>query len=69
MTFMDVFAHFPILRRKRRGIQPVEIQPANGANCRQPQGELRLRGGEFRKEYQVLAHEPQPERGVSHRVC
>ena len=25
MTFMDVFAHFSILRRKRRGIQPVEI--------------------------------------------
>ena len=25
MTFMDVFAHFSILRRKRRGIQPIEI--------------------------------------------
>ena len=28
MTFMDVFAHFSILRRKRRGIQPAEIQEA-----------------------------------------
>ena len=31
MAFMDVFAHFSILRRKRRGIQPVEIKIAGGA--------------------------------------
>jgi hypothetical protein len=26
MTFLDIFAHKDILRRKRRGIQPEEIQ-------------------------------------------
>jgi len=25
MTFVDIFAHIDILRRKRRGIQPEEI--------------------------------------------
>ena len=31
MTFMDVFAHFSILRRKRRGIQSLEIQKIKSA--------------------------------------
>jgi hypothetical protein len=31
MTFMDVFAHFSILRRKRWGIQPLEIQKIKSA--------------------------------------
>jgi hypothetical protein len=26
MTFLDIFAHKDILRRKRRGIQPEEIE-------------------------------------------
>ena len=29
MTFVNIFAHKDILRRKRRGIQPEEIQAVN----------------------------------------
>jgi hypothetical protein len=29
MALMDVFTHFSIIRRERRGIRPEEIKPEN----------------------------------------
>ena len=42
MALMDVFTHFSIIRRERRGIRPEEIKPLYGRD------ELRLRVGKYR---------------------